>query len=210
MQRCVKNEATLGYKMPKMHQACFALRDAHCGKLSKQEASRSSCFHCHLCHKRCQSTPPRRATCGCTGGRARGNLRPWAGASLFCAATVSLLMYVPSTGVKCFFFVATPERSKLPSGETVSSHSTAWKQSADLEEHCASWCYFRRSKLILEGCSAQSSEHRSQVSSTARHEVKLYSCLLAGWYKWPRPTGSIKEVQQKLHGIRTPCHWECG
>ena len=80
--------------------SCLALRDAHCGKLSKQEASRSSCLHCHLCHKRCQSTPPHRATCGRTGGRARGNLRPWAGASLFCAATVSLLMYVPSTGSK--------------------------------------------------------------------------------------------------------------
>jgi len=94
-----------------------------------------------------------------------------------------------------------------------SSHSTAWKQSADLEEHCASWCYFRRSKLILEGCSAQSSEHRSQVSSTARHEVKLYSCLLAGWYKWPRPTGSIKEVQQnymasELRATESAVSWE--
>ena len=27
-----------------------ALRDAHGGKLSEQEASRSSCVHCHFCH----------------------------------------------------------------------------------------------------------------------------------------------------------------
>ena len=64
MQRCEKNEATLGYKNAKKASSasCCALRDAHCGKLSKQEASRSSCIQCHLCHKRCQSTPPHRAT----------------------------------------------------------------------------------------------------------------------------------------------------
>ena len=38
--------------------SCCAVRGAHCGKLSKQQASRSSCVHCHLCHKRCQSAPP--------------------------------------------------------------------------------------------------------------------------------------------------------
>ena len=53
---------------------------AHCAlRKTKQARSKllSSFLHCHPCHKRCQSTSHHRATCGCTGGRASGNLRPW-------------------------------------------------------------------------------------------------------------------------------------
>ena len=68
--------------MPKMHQAPIAL---HCAmtrsalQKTKQARSKplSSFLHCHPCHKRCQSTSHHGATCGCTGGRASGNLRPW-------------------------------------------------------------------------------------------------------------------------------------
>ena len=107
MRRCEKNEATLGYKMPKMHQAPVAV---HCAvriaEKKKQEASRSSCVHCHLCHTCCQSTP---ALCYLWMHRRSSK---WE----LEAATGSLWMHVPSTGSKFWGPPSAPGRYRSGSG----------------------------------------------------------------------------------------------
>ena len=47
LQRCVKNFRNFGLQDAKNASSanCIALRDAHCGKRSKQEASRSQVFY---------------------------------------------------------------------------------------------------------------------------------------------------------------------
>ena len=100
----------------------------------KQEASRSSGVHCHLCHTRCQSTPTHCATCGCTGGRASGKLE---------AATGSLWMHVPSTGSKFWGPPSAPGRYRSGMAALSSARRCktvrAWKLRAVMQSSCKSW-----------------------------------------------------------------------
>ena len=85
---------------------CFALRDwreAHCGKRSKQEASRSQVFYIAIPATNVAKAHPIMVLL--VDAPEVEQVGTWdhervSGVSLFFAATVSLLMHVPSTGTK--------------------------------------------------------------------------------------------------------------
>ena len=135
MQRFVRNEATLGYKMPKMHQAPVALRCAM--RIPENYASHSSFLHCHICQKRCQSTSPHRGTCGCPGGRASGKVRPRESVGSYDACALY--------GIKVLWSsISIWQLYRSGSGGAKSSArrcrtDRAWKLRAVMQSSCKSW-----------------------------------------------------------------------
>ena len=90
MQRFVKNEATLGYKMPKMHQAPAA----RCACRKTMQATQVL-YSAISVRKRCQSTSPHRGICGCPGGQASGKVRPRESVGSY-VVLFTLLMHIQS------------------------------------------------------------------------------------------------------------------